>query len=67
VFYLGNAILRFSLFLNPGQQNIRSLIPDRSGRHVYTVPKKCVEWQSPYSTKAAFYQNIHIKAVVNGT
>ena len=30
------------------------------------VPKQCVEWQSPYDTRAAFYKQIIIKASVLG-
>ena len=30
------------------------------------VPRQCVEWQSPYDTRAAFYKQIIIKASVLG-
>jgi hypothetical protein len=42
------------------------LSTDRSTRHVYMVPKKCVEWHSPYDTKATFYKQIVIKAKILG-
>jgi hypothetical protein len=42
------------------------LSTDRSTRHVYMVPKKCVEWHSPYDTKATFYKQIFIKAKILG-